>query len=165
VDATVIAALIGLTGTTTTPLITHLVGSANRSRAFRPPDEARRKAMRGVWVGAGHQEDGPGNKPIDFHAKFELDWRGKVVEGKYTFSFLRPGSMNPVMESLPLAGGFLYDRFLKLDYYDNASGKVQFGALMLELDLSGAALSGIEVGFGYVGRRMAIATLALQKEP
>lgn len=160
-DNTIIVALIGLVGTIASAAISAGWFKSRNLRFYNTPDEAKRKKLEGTWTGKQQQAHGPAGTPIEYDTALDIHWSGKIAKGKYRFTYNTANGT--IDETLPFRGGFMYGRFLKLNYYDNTSGKTQFGALILELDENAAELKGMDLGFGYTTKDIVSSHLSLHK--
>lgn len=62
-----------------------------------------------------------------------------------------------------LRGGFLHDRFLRLEYENRDNAAIQFGSVVAELSADGKTISGGYIGFGAQSQRIVTGTIALTK--
>ena len=124
---------------------------------------ARRRALSGGWRDRQRQPAGPDGIPIEYEVYLEIkQWKGAVAEGEYRFRY--KDEHRDLDERMPFEGGFIYNRFLRLSYQDDSSGKLQCGILLLELSEDGKVLKGTDVGFGYTTRSILTAEMLLHKK-
>ena len=157
----IVPALIGLIGTLVGAGVSAGWFTRREKSVFEAPDEVKKRALKGTWTGRQTQTANPGGQPLQYTAVIEIDWNGKLAHGNYRFT-CNSGGIN-IDEKLPFKGGFMYGRFLKLDYYDASSGKTQFGSLLLKLDENGQELTGMDLGFGYTTKQIVGSQLTLRK--
>jgi hypothetical protein len=60
-------------------------------------------------------------------------------------------------------GGFLYDRFFRVDYKLDDPGKIIFGSIILELDTEAVVLQGQFAGYGYLSGSVISGSMKLNK--
>ncbi len=127
-----------------TPAITYFVTRAAEAHLFQDISEDRRTAIEGHWTGVADQEFR--GHPVSYPAELDLEVRGRDIRGRLHVDLKDGGQeYTPTFE---LSGGFLHDRFLRLEYASNAKGSVHFGAMILELSPDTTVLSGNFVAFG-----------------
>ncbi|SEH06301.1 Uncharacterised protein [Candidatus Venteria ishoeyi] len=66
--------------------------------------------------------------------------------------------------NISLTGGFLHERFLKLDYKNTNLAAVQFGSSLLTLSSDGTKLNGRFLGYGAKTERLVFGEIKLQKK-
>jgi hypothetical protein len=121
----------------------------------------RRTVLTGSWSGTGLQKKGPGNKSLKFPFEMHLSVSGRVVQGTGSAQFkLMDEEINARFE---VHGGFLLDRFLKLDYRNSDGSVVQFGSFVLLLDDGEKLLTGTLAGYGFKSKRPVAVELELRK--
>ncbi|MGH2479620.1 MAG: hypothetical protein ACRDHW_08200, partial [Ktedonobacteraceae bacterium] len=101
--------------------------------------------------------------PADFRITFRLQPIGRTMRGEGEVRLVY--HQRTMTEPLTFFGGFVHDRFLKLEYKMQAQpGSVQFGFTLLELSPDGQTLSGPFLGYGaLITRGMVSGTLQLHK--
>jgi hypothetical protein len=62
-----------------------------------------------------------------------------------------------------MSGGFLHDRFARLQYTSKAKGSVHFGAMILELSPAATELKGRFVAFGAFSQEIVSGPIQLVK--
>jgi hypothetical protein len=125
-------------------------------------EEARRRLLLGTWQGESHQDFGPTGQPISYGVGCTITGNGKSLEGTFRFLFATDGVVL-ADEALPMKGHLAFGQFLMLEYSDTVTGKMQFGALLLELSADGTTLSGFDIGIGHVTRKLMTASIELHK--
>lgn len=159
-DSTILAAIIGGLSTVGAGILAVLA-----TRLLDNPmgikKNVRQATLAGHWDGTVHQE-----KPqvIDFQFTLQLKSKGRTVRGEGTVHGIYQNST--IAEPLTCFGGFVHDRFLKLEYeLETRPGSIQFGFTLLELSPDGQALNGPFLGYGaLVTRDMVNGTLHLQRQ-
>lgn len=141
-DPTILAAIIGglatVGGSIVAVVITRVL---DNPMGFKK--NMRQMALAGHWEGTVHQE----GWPADYHLSFSLKPVGRTIRGEGRVVYSDPN--REIDELITLFGGFVHDRFLKLEYEMQAQpGSVQFGFTLLELSPDGQTLSGPFLGFG-----------------
>ncbi len=63
-----------------------------------------------------------------------------------------------------LRGGFLFDRFLRMEYKNTKGHVVQFGSVVLELLAEGDELDGRYAGYGSISSTLVSGTVRLKKD-
>jgi hypothetical protein len=63
-----------------------------------------------------------------------------------------------------LAGGFLYERFLSLDYKCTDKQRIQFGSTFFQLSATGETLKGKYLGFGPADENIVVGNIELAKK-
>lgn len=119
----------------------------------------RQASLAGYWDGTVRQQ----GAPADFRITFLLKPTGRTIRGEGDVRFVY---QNRTMdEPITFLGGFVHDRFLKLEYeMQTQPGSVQFGFTLLELSPDGQTLSGPFLGYGArVTRGTVHGTLQLHK--
>lgn len=160
-DPVIISAIIGAAGVVTAPVVVLFIKRVIDLRPLAKPPKERRDVLQGIWKGLERQSIGPFGEPIEYEVTCKIKWRGKLAYG--TFNFVYSDDSHIIDETLSFTGGFFFDRFLRLEYYDSEGGKVQFGALVLELDENSRELRGLDVGFGYVTKQILSGSVELTK--
>jgi hypothetical protein len=157
-DSTILAAIIGGFSTLGAGIVAVLVTRVvDNPMGFKK--NPRQAALAGHWDGIVHQEGGLG----DYHITFQLKPTGRTVRGEGRVSFISQNAN--INELLTFSGGFVHDRFLKLEYEMEAQpGSVQFGFTLLELSPNGQTLSGPFLGYGARTRDLIKGTLELHRQ-
>lgn len=141
---TVVAALIAGAVALVGPLVTYFVTRAADTHLFQaiPPD--RIAAIEARWKGTAEQEFR--GHLVNYPAELQLEVHGRVVRGRLHVDLKDRGEeFTPTFE---LSGGFLHDRFLRLEYASDTKASVHFGAMILELSPDARTLTGRFVAFG-----------------
>jgi hypothetical protein len=161
-DSTILAAIIGglctIGASLGTLLLTHMM---NKNPLYER--NKRQISLGGHWEGTAHQELGPEGVPMDLQMAITLKSTRQAVLGEGDIRF--PFQNQPITEHLSLInGGFIYDRFLKIEYEGkNIPEQVQFGFLLLELSSNGQTLNGHFLGFGSFSGKIAWGTVQLHR--
>lgn len=124
---------------------------------------ARKNALKGRWEGTQKQESGPTGQPIEYYIACLIDWDGNAAVGTFQYRY-RKDDVTLADETVQFRGNFTHDRFLKLNYEDTVSGKLQFGYLLLELSDDGQTLQGVDLGYGYTTKKIMAASNLLHKQ-
>ena len=87
--------------------------------------------------------------------------RHKAVEGILTLTVQHErGIATPKFLA---KGGFVHDRFLRMNYHRTDEPRVQFGSMILELDDHSKRLVGKLVGYGPYSKGIVEADISLEK--
>jgi len=156
-DLAILTAIIGGVFTVGASIVAVIV-----TRLFDNPmgfkKNVRQAALIGHWDGAVHQEGGQ-----EYHIALQLKSRGRTIRGEGVVHGLYQGGN--ITEPLTVFGGFIHDRFLKIEYTMEAQlGSIQFGFSLLELSPDGRTLSGSFLGYGALTRGLIHGTLHIQKQ-
>lgn len=160
-DPAVIAALI--TGPATAILagaFTYLLSEdrLQRSRLTR----ARRAALTGRWQGMLLQEVFVETTPTEGKLALELRCGWRTVKGTGVLQTTLDGEER--LNRFYLRGGFLFDRFLRMEYKNEKGHVVQFGSVVLELSPEGNELNGRYAGYGVISVDNVSGTVKLKKD-
>jgi hypothetical protein len=139
-DSPVIAAFVAGCFGIVSPIVTFVVTKQYEKRFLQPISRDRAHALVGKWQGKIIQE----NLTCEIELNIEAV-RRKVV-GKATI--IRIVEEKKKLVNLDLDGGFLHDRFLKIDYKNSDSGTIQFGSMTLELEADPKSMTGRYSGYG-----------------
>lgn len=144
-DPAIIAAIIGSIFAVLGPIITLLITRYLDDRDKLTMSTGRQAIISGQWKGTLNQVDGrSGVAPItvNFVAKRKkiygstiTQWPGGTDRAAYDTEYT-------------FEGGFLYERYLRVDYVSKKRHRIQFGVIVLELSPTGETLSGKFVGYG-----------------
>jgi hypothetical protein len=125
----------------------------------------RRRALHGRWRGSFVQNM-PGGRG---EASLVLDIKAglRIITGDvaYDGSAEIGGTVHQMQGAFTVRGGFIHDRFLKLDYRQKDRDVVQFGSVVLDLHPDGRTLTGKGVGFGSKTRMIVAVEISLEKDP
>lgn len=141
-DPTILTAIIGglatVGGSVVAVVITRIL---DNPMGFKK--NARQATLAGYWDGTVHQE----GWTADYHIAFSLKPVGRTVRGEGRVEYA--DQTRTIDEPITLFGGFVHNRFLKLEYEMQAQlGSIQFGFTLLELSPDGQTLSGPFLGYG-----------------
>lgn len=164
----VIAAIIALFGviitatvTFLTPIGTFLFTKYFEGRLFDPISVQRRDAVRGLWVGTiqqnylGEQKSYPG--------ELDLEVKGKNLTGTLRIPPPPPCDMTQRI-SFTVKGGFLFERFARIEYNSTSKGSVYFGSMIVELNPEGTKFNGYWVAFGAFSKEVICGSINLDKQ-
>jgi hypothetical protein len=112
-----------------------------------------------VLVGTWHGE--LTQSTLAANVELQLRTSGKKVIGNAELRFTFDGKDRFL--TLSLDGGFLYDRFLKLDYENTSSGTIQFGSIVLDLPAEPDKMTGRYVGYGSITGAIVSGQIVLSK--
>ena len=159
-DPAIIAAVIGSVFAVLGPVITLFVTRYLDNRDKLPLSTSRQAIIKGQWQGTIQQIDGhAGTAPITmtFVAK------RKKVYGVIRIQYLENRFRPAYDAEHDFEGGFLYERYLRLDYVSKTRRRLQFGAIILELAPSGETLSGKLVGYGAFSKEIVSGYIELKR--
>lgn len=125
------------------------------SNRLLAPVSDRGTTLDGSWIGTLSQ---PG---LTADATARLTAGRKQVTGMVDLHFERNGERHHL--ALELRGGFLHDRFLKLDYVKDRLGSIQFGCVVIGLSDDGNSLEGKYAGYGSITRSIVSGTILLTR--
>lgn len=140
-DPTLLAGVLGATGTLVAPIIAwHF---ANRSeqkqkRYTQISTDRTERLSNSNWKGQYHLV---GEAPTEISVVFTV--KKSIVTGKATYTHNSRGRTEIVLE-----GGFISDNLLKLDYRNMYSHKLHFGCMILEIDGDAHRLDGGLIAYG-----------------
>jgi hypothetical protein len=155
-----LGAVIGAAATiVAVPLTVFLTRAIDRRDLLRI-DRARR-ALAGKWRGTLEQYDDGARDVQVLVVEMDLSVRRKRVSGTGHFVATFKGS--EVVVNLVFEGGFMHERFLKLEYRNDDVAAMQFGTAVLDLMPDGRELVGSYVGFGSLNRRIVTGKLIFTK--
>jgi hypothetical protein len=95
-------------------------------------------------------------------AELSLTFLGSRLRGTFYTLFPTPGGITRM--EFDATCDIHYDRFVQLNYRSKASGKVQFGAIVLEIEDTGKAMKGSYTGYGAISRMIVSGTVELEKQ-
>ena len=153
------AALITVSGTLLGILIQFYLSQID----FRKNSRSRKKILTGSWIGEGQIVAYRDDKPLGYELNMELSaYRRRVKADGITKFTDRDGTVKE--QSFTGSGGFMYSRFLKLDYIAKHEGAVHFGTVILELDnVDGKTLRGAQAGYGAFSKKPVHGTIEFRK--
>lgn len=161
-DTTIIAAIIGGVFTVVGPIATFLVTRYIDNRDKQVMSFGRRAVMSGKWSGTTTQESGN-------YSSFALPIflktvaNRKTIKGEFRVQYPEYKNRPAHEDEFSFQGGFLYDRFLQLDYISKTEGRIQFGSAILELSSSGEVLLGKYAGYGAFSKQIVTGSLELKR--
>ncbi|MGZ0080787.1 hypothetical protein [Methylomonas sp. YC3] len=154
-DASVIAAYISGVFAIFGPIIVFIATKHYEIRYLQPINHDRRIAVVGRCRGEIVQPNLTSNIELRF------DVRNKEVIGEAQINRVVEGRERLI--TLTMTGGFLYDRFLKLDYKNADASTIQFGSITLELAADPRAMEGKYSGYGSVSNCIVFGEIHLTK--
>jgi len=123
-----------------------LLGSLSKMRARTSKVHWRGAThLPGHWTGKTQEEHFVGAKPIVYSVTWQFTVDGSKVSAKSTSTFESDGSTRSV--TYDLAGEFVSDQFIRLEYRNTDVSNLNFGTEVIQLDYSGSSFSGWFVGF------------------
>ena len=160
-DATVLSGIIGGVCTIAAAIVTFALTRSTefRYKALLPKD--RRLALEGYWTGQIEKHFPKPGTPEVYHFRGSFQISGKQVSGDAIASVQVEGKK--VEQPFMLSGGFLDNKYLKMDYLSRISGMLEFGSFIAELDSEGKILEGRFVGYGRRTRGLISGTIKLEK--
>jgi hypothetical protein len=122
----------------------------------------RRRSVNGRWRGT-LQQIGSQLSDVQAHTlDMSLDPQWRTIKG--TAFFIASIGGKDITVDLRIRGGFLYERFLKIDYFHSDSAHMQFGTAVLVLSDDGRTLSGRYVGYGSLTKQIVTGLIELAKQ-
>jgi hypothetical protein len=132
------------------PIITYLVTRTGETYLFEPVSHDRRAAIEGNWSGTVQQEFR--GHEVTYPCELQLKVHGKTLQGLLHLNLKDAGQTFETW--FDMSGGFIHDRFARLEYASTAKGSVWFGAMILELSPAATELKGNFVAFGAHSQRI-----------
>jgi hypothetical protein len=155
----IVAAWIAGTFAIVAPIVIYFVKHAADTYLFQPIAKDRRAAIEGHWSGSMEQEF-RGHK-VAYTGDLHLEVHGRTLRGMLHVTLKFGGqTFEPVFD---MSGGFLHDRFTRLQYTSKAKGSVHFGAMILELSPAATELKGRFVAFGAFSQEIVSGPIQLVK--
>lgn len=118
--------------------------------------------LAGVWRGESTQQFGLDGNPVSYPVRCEFRIENSELHGTFSFSLTQDGKLL-ADETVPMQGSVFQGRYLCLQYADTVTGKLQFGALLLDFDQTSETLTGVDLGIGNLTRRIMSANLSLKR--
>lgn len=159
-DPAIIAAIIGSVFAVLGPIITLLITRYLDNRGNLTISTGRQAIINGQWKGMLKQLDGrSGIAPITvtFVAK------RKKVYGSTLIQWPADQHSAAYDAEFDFEGGFLYERYLRIDYVPKKRHRIQFGAMVFELSPTGETLSGKFVGYGAFSKDIVSGYIELER--
>jgi len=88
----------------------------------------RQSVLLGDWYGAQMQGTGPKGAPISYPLRLQIRSISPDIRGIFRFTFRSEDKS--LDESIDFMGALIQDRFFRIWYCDEKSGKVQLGAVL-----------------------------------
>jgi len=123
--------------------------------------KARGLALTGKWRGTLTQEASSKDGPMEGELEFDLRCGRRTVRGSGVLWRSFDGHERAI--SFGLKGGFLFERFLRMEYGNDKGHVVQFGSVVTELVSEGDRLRGRFVGYGSMSEDIVSGTISLTK--
>ena len=131
--------------------------------------KAMRRHLAGRWVGEGTPlllpgQDGENTySRTNYTIEMELSFGRRRVKGEGRLSFEVDGKSYE--QRFSIAGGFLADHFLRLEYHSESPLALHFGSVTLEVDhVAAGTLAGTLSGYGAFSKRPVAGFLSLKKQ-
>lgn len=163
-DTTIIAAIIGGVFTVIGPVATFLVTRYVDNRDKQVMSFGRRAVMTGKWNGKTTQEFG-NYSSIALPIALDLVANRKTIKGEFRVQYPEYENKPAHEDEFSFQGGFLYDRFLQIDYISKTEDRIQFGSAILELSPSGEILLGRYAGYGAFSKQIVAGSFELKRTP
>lgn len=145
-DTTIVVAIIGSITTVLSPIITFLfIRYIDNLDKKSISSRDRHTLMASQWQGEiDFGLDDLSSVPIvgNFSAT------RKTITGQFYVRYPDLPTTSSYKDEFTFQGGFLYERFLRLNYASKNKHRIQFGSIILELSPSGETMSGKFVGYG-----------------
>jgi hypothetical protein len=161
-DPTIVAAIIALAGTFGLPIATYIGTRYFDNRDKQVITSGQRAEISGRWEGTTSQENGE-YSGISLPIVLTAVAKGKTVTGKFHVQYPGRADRPAEEDEFTLQGGFLYDRFLQLDYISTNKHRIQFGSIILELSPIGEGLSGRYAGYGALSKQIVSGNIELRR--
>ncbi len=161
-ETEIIVSLIGGAALVAAAAVPALINKKkNDENQFHIVSKERLTALAGRWQGSGRQEPGLNGVALDYKISAELIVEPTAVKGAGCLRLQFEGK--EIEEQFDVMGGFIHDRFLKLDYRIKDMGAIQFGSMILEFTADGDNLIGKFLGFGASTQTLVTGSLHLNK--
>lgn len=148
--------------TLASPIIAYFAIKAYEERFLQLITSKRKEALKSIWYGTFKQAIGPNGEEINGKVKFSFTTSRKIIIGKGTYIVNYGGS--EISLSFNFKGGFLYDRYLRFEYYNKDPSVIQFGSAILELSPDAKKLTGRFHGYGSETKSIVYGELNLNRE-
>ena len=152
VQAAIVSGLFTIFG----GLITFFVTKAYEQRYLLPIGSERKKSLIGYWKGKVTQ---PGI------GEYEIDMSISITKHKVLavakIQHIQDG--NSQIIPLTLEGGFLYEKFLKMDYKNDDKANIQFGSITLDVSPNSKRMKGKFSGYGSISESVVGGDIFLEK--
>jgi hypothetical protein len=152
VSAAIVSGLFTVGGA----LITFFVTKFFEQRHLLPIAGDRRKSLVGHWKGKISQPN-----VGDYDLEMNLNVTKNKVSGLARLGYVEDGKPHSI--PLSLEGGFFYDRFLKVDYKNTDSAKIQFGSITLHVSSTSNSMNGKFSGYGSISEAVVGGDILLEK--
>jgi hypothetical protein len=158
---TIVTAVIGFWQTASPVLVYFVTRPADT--LFDPIKADRVAAIEGSWSGTIQQEFY--GHEVTYSGDLDLEVHGKTVGGILKTDLMDKDCPNGRCQStFVMAGGFIFDRFTRLEYGSKTPGSVWFGAMILELSPADAKeLKGNFVAYGAYSQRIVTGHVEFRK--
>lgn len=143
------------------PIASYFVIRFYESSSHRILSHSRRKALEGKWTGKVRQEVTINDYPSEYEVSMELNAYRRTIKGKGSVRIQLPNQTYSL--SINIDGGFLHERFARLDYENSDVASIQFGIMLLELNSDASELSGRFLGYGARTEQIVYGTLIFEK--
>jgi hypothetical protein len=144
------------------PVVTYFVTRPADTSLFEPITAGRVAAIEGSWSGTiqqefyGHEVTYPGYLELEVHGKTLSGTLKTVLEDKVC-----PGGR--CESTFDMTGGFIHDRFARLEYGSKNKDAVWFGTMILELSDDASELKGNFVAYGAHSHRIVTGPIKFRK--
>lgn len=160
-NSAVIAAWIAGGFAIVAPIIVYFAKRSADTLFYERIPNDRRTAIKGRWSGTMRQNFR--GQPVTYPGDLKLEVHRRTLRGQLHVVLRTAGeTFEPTFN---LTGGFLHDRFARLEYASEAKGSVHFGSMILELSPTGTELKGNFVAFGAYSQEIVSGVIQLTKIP
>lgn len=157
----IIAAIIGAVGAILAPLITILVQEILSQKRYKKT--SRLKVLtENSWKGMAIQEFNDQNDKIEI--PFEMEFRRRFNKVYGNAKYDAPEGIEAMPGNMNIKGGFLKDKFLKLDFRNKKPEIEQFGVFIFEMNSYGKTLNGRYCGYGPSQEKVIHGKIELKKQ-
>jgi hypothetical protein len=140
-------------------VVAHWLSADWRGRS--PLGRTRRQALSGAWAGRIKQDVGYAldaeRAEISFNPKCGL----RTVRGKGKYELTVKG--RTIRAEFTCRGGFVFERFLMLEYKNAKGHVVQFGSIVFQLSDGCDELEGRYAGYGYISKMPVSGYICVQR--
>lgn len=137
-------------------LVTFFVTKLYEQRHLLAISSDRKKSLVGRWKGKVCQPN-----ISEYDIELTLSVTKHKVSGEARLEHLE-GEATRIVK-LSLDGGFLYEKFLKLDYKNTDSSNIQFGSITLEVSSNSKRMQGKFSGYGSTTESVVGGDMSLEK--
>lgn len=161
-ETPIVVAIIASATALVAPVVTFIVTRAYEGKFLQPLSASRIAAVQGKWVGEALQTGANSSASIPASVIANIHVKNKKLLGKVSFRIKHENIENE--GEFDISGGFLYERFLRLEYNPQGNSGIRFGSIVMELTENDERLAGRYVGYGAYSNEIVTGSLSLAKK-